>query len=182
MIRVPVPDFLVDTPVGGELVRRIVSNDFKLWPSSDIDGEWLKPVPLSGLIKVERRLGRGLSAEDRICVGCGEPTRSKCSTCLRAHYCSSLCQRTDWRRHREICRIAEPIVSQKLAVAMPDYQCFWTYQDWLAKQCTNEERLGTVILSREYFIDMFGEDHAKRTCVTLALSGRPQCLIVRVFH
>ena len=36
---------------------------------------------------------------------CGAPIRVKCSRCLSRYYCSSHCQRADWKNgHREACR------------------------------------------------------------------------------
>jgi hypothetical protein len=38
-----------------------------------------------------------------ICV-CGKPAEFDCSRCGRQGYCSSECQRTDWKDHRENCK------------------------------------------------------------------------------
>lgn len=49
------------------------------------------------------------------CVNCGEQCERllKCSSCKAARYCSKVCQKSDWKRHKGICRIASNICTKK---------------------------------------------------------------------
>lgn len=49
------------------------------------------------------------------CVNCGMQFERlfKCSSCKAARYCSGVCQKSDWRRHKGICRIASNICTKK---------------------------------------------------------------------
>lgn len=42
----------------------------------------------------------------KICVNCGTKSENmkKCSQCKSARYCSSECQRADWKKHKKICK------------------------------------------------------------------------------
>ena len=39
----------------------------------------------------------------RACNVCGEPARKICSRCRCRHYCAEICQRKDWRSHKQYC-------------------------------------------------------------------------------
>lgn len=46
------------------------------------------------------------------CLQCGTPTNFVCTGCHAVHYCSDLCQRTHWPRHRADCeRVQERTAS-----------------------------------------------------------------------
>ena len=49
------------------------------------------------------------------CVNCGKQCERlfKCSSCKAAMYCSRVCQKSDWGRHKGICRIASNICTKK---------------------------------------------------------------------
>ena len=49
------------------------------------------------------------------CVNCGMQFELlfKCSSCKAAMYCSRVCQKSDWGRHKGICRIASNICTKK---------------------------------------------------------------------
>ena len=179
---VAVPPCLVDTTCGWQLVNRTLTQDFKVWTLAAVSEEWQKPMPLNGLLKIERKLGLQPPAEERVCVRCKTGSSLKCSVCLRTHYCSFSCQKDDWPSHRSTCSKPELRITSSLAVAMPDYQCFFTYQNWVPITPKKDSNLSVVVLARKTFIDMFGTDNEQRTCLSLAIFGRPQCLLLRVFH
>jgi len=179
---VAVPPRLVDTTCGWQLVNRILKQDFKVWTLADVSKAWQKPVPLNGLLKIERTLGLQPPAEERVCVRCKTASRLKCSVCLRTHYCSFSCQKADWPSHRSTCSKPKLQLMSNLAVAMPDYQCFFSYQNWVPNTPRDGGNLGVVVMARQDFIDTFGSDNEQRTCLSLATFGRPQCLILRIFR
>ena len=37
------------------------------------------------------------------CSWCHQLTETKCSACKEAHYCSRKCQKSDWKKHKQIC-------------------------------------------------------------------------------
>ena len=39
----------------------------------------------------------------KICQCCYEPATSKCAKCCYTRYCSSGCQKSDWRHHKKVC-------------------------------------------------------------------------------
>ncbi|KAJ7476134.1 hypothetical protein FB451DRAFT_1245920 [Mycena latifolia] len=46
----------------------------------------------------------------RRCAGCGKgelPTRSICSRCRNACYCSPVCQKAHWKEHKQYCQSPE---------------------------------------------------------------------------
>lgn len=45
------------------------------------------------------------------CLQCGTPTNSVCTGCYAVHYCSELCQRTNWPRHRIDCERVQELTA-----------------------------------------------------------------------
>ena len=162
--------------MGSEMCIR----DRNMWKRSDLEAEWLRTEPLSGLLRVERLLGRQ-PLPDRVCAVCSSHTRTKCSVCMQTYYCSSTCQRAHWSQHRDSCRVPLLTTERHLAIAVPEYRCFWAYKDWLSTQSTSENDLGFCIMNRDDFKATFGSASMLRTCLTLAFTGRPACLVIAVF-
>ena len=52
--------------------------------------------------------------------------------------------------------------------------------DALARRANSEEDVGICIMSLETFSEMFGEKMRLRTCVNLAINGKPSELLVKV--
>jgi hypothetical protein len=48
------------------------------------------------------------------CVLCESLAKKKCSRCLVARYCTSVCQRKDWARHKQSCPVSSNIQAGKL--------------------------------------------------------------------
>ena len=71
-------------------------------------------------------------------------------------------------------------VEQRDAVAVPDYQCFNLYRK---HACQAEDdvhgRPHVAVLSEEQFIRDYGIDMLKRTCLTLAATGKPFLLFMK---
>jgi len=38
------------------------------------------------------------------CSVCGKPTNKNCSVCKAIYYCSAVCQKEDWKRHKTECK------------------------------------------------------------------------------
>jgi hypothetical protein len=81
------------------------------------------PFPTSSLVDLTSSVRRRLAATSHgsagvgteragppfpevVCAGCAQPGRQKllvCSTCKIVRYCSSTCQKADWKRHKLVC-------------------------------------------------------------------------------
>ena len=107
---------------------------------------------------------------------CQAVSHRKCSHCLATHYCSRECQSLHWIDHKHHCKQPVPRVERHVVVALPDYDCFWNYENWLRRQ-NSEGLLGVVILDRSTFTQQFGEDAMRRTILNLAFHGRPTCYV-----
>ena len=178
---VEVPPCIVSTPGGQQLAKRMMTETWEYLTANDIDDVWRKPIPLSGLLRVERSLGEQ-PQPPRKCAKCGAATKSKCSKCLQVYYCSAICQHAHWSEHRLQCKVPQPAVDRHVAIAVPDFSCFWAYQKWLQKQTTKIEDPGIMIISRKAFKDMFGCENIQRTCSEMAFRGKPACLVISVFN
>lgn len=42
---------------------------------------------------------------DSLCAMCNTPTTNTCSTCKGTHYCSKICQKSDWPLHKLCCKV-----------------------------------------------------------------------------
>lgn len=68
---------------------------------------WFKMAADGGLcIRVEDCKDIAFDVNDHGCFACGRDDLKlkKCGQCLGAFYCSSSCQKADWKNHRVICR------------------------------------------------------------------------------
>jgi hypothetical protein len=94
-----------------------------LGPMTNIGAEWLRQVAAgnpcpANLLQVDehgkyvgaRIDGKVMAHEelghlhrDRRCQVCRTPTSQLCSQCSITYYCSVVCQRADWRTHRQTC-------------------------------------------------------------------------------
>ncbi|XP_062917611.1 deformed epidermal autoregulatory factor 1 homolog [Mobula hypostoma] len=45
----------------------------------------------------------------RTCVNCGREAMNECTGCHKVHYCSTFCQRKDWKDHQHVCGQAEDV-------------------------------------------------------------------------
>ena len=180
-IVVQVPPCIVNTPAGHQLPMRVLTENWSYYTRNDLDAAWSRPVSLSGLMRLERRLGRR-PEPNHACAVCNAPTRTKCSHCLQVYYCSVNCQREHWSLHRDECQIPEATVERHVGIAVPDYCCFWAYQQWLERQTLTEGDPGICIMSLEMFQEQFGYENLRRSCISLALTGRPACLVINCFQ
>jgi hypothetical protein len=46
------------------------------------------------------------------CPGCYQISTNRCSACQKEPYCSSVCQKTDWKDHKKICKILKRLSNQ----------------------------------------------------------------------
>ena len=163
------------TPLGEQLAERMLSWDFALWKELDIQRQGPKlmgDLPGSYVQAVERKMGIAVAPE-RVCVLCGTPTKKKC--------CSSTCQNWDWSIHKETCFPPEPHFKHYESLALPDYSCFRQYQRWAMRQDNPGVDIGYSLVSREDYIDQFGAKELERTCLTLAMTGRPTYRLLSLF-
>uniref|UniRef100_A0A7S1I5P6 MYND-type domain-containing protein n=1 Tax=Eutreptiella gymnastica TaxID=73025 RepID=A0A7S1I5P6_9EUGL len=43
------------------------------------------------------------------CAACGAKATLRCSQCKGPYYCSTTCQKTDWKAHKRVCQVPEPV-------------------------------------------------------------------------
>ena len=67
-------------------------------------------------MKKNEFFSQSLALMDRIvCHNCKIPTKTKwCDACKSVKYCSKECQREHWPKHKNFCKITDPIVSEKV--------------------------------------------------------------------
>ena len=171
-----VPPCLAGTPAGTLLAERMLAKDFKIITDEDIGEHLLKAMPPGQFHKMEQRLGLR-EAPEKVCSLCNAPrARSKCTGCLRVYYCSVTCQTNHWKEHKPKCRAPQRIASEHNCVAVPDYQCFHEYTTFYSGvACT----VGIMILNRDTFEAEFGDTALYRTCLSLALDGKPALMLLK---
>ena len=178
-VTVSVPPCIHGTPMAGKLVERLLENKWEFHLHSDIDPALCVPLPKVGVRKMGRRMG--LRSEPvRKCWACEAPCRTKCQRCLEAYYCSRACQKLQWKTHEGNCKEPTPAIKSDVCVAVPDYQCFFQYQQ--AYIAENDGTLVSImIMSRGNFDAMFGSRSHLRTIANLALFGKPLLLAAKTF-
>ena len=179
----PMPPWMVGTPLGNRLAQRVLSNDWARVEDADVDDLHKTPVPTAGLQKVDRLLfpaHDSPAAQRRLCVECGAATSTKCSICLGVYYCSRACQESGWRVHKWQFAPYQAGTELHLAVALPDFAVSWRYEAWLHSAPPVPGTVLLAILARDDFADMFGEQNLKRTFLHMAMHGKPACLMVRI--
>ena len=71
-------------------------------------------------------------------------------------------------------------VEQRDAIAVPDYQCFQLYRK---HACEAEDYVyggpHIAVLPEDQFIRNYGVERLKRTCLTLAETGKPSLLFIK---
>lgn len=179
---IQIPPCIADSPVGEKLVDRIMSDAWSFHTASEVQqvrASALEPTSTNGMLKHERTLG--LREEPvHICAHCGNRGLMKCSQCLLVYYCTTRCQKRNWKHHKKTCTPLELTLQEHFAIAVPDFKCFYHYKDALEKRNSDEDVLGICILSLEKFTEMFGGEGVFRTCVDLALYGKPSMMIINV--
>ncbi|XP_061856594.1 deformed epidermal autoregulatory factor 1 homolog isoform X1 [Colius striatus] len=54
------------------------------------------------------------------CVNCGREATNECTGCHKVNYCSTFCQRKDWKDHQHICGQSATVTVQAQEVHVPD--------------------------------------------------------------
>ncbi|KAI1232661.1 hypothetical protein IHE44_0006494 [Lamprotornis superbus] len=54
------------------------------------------------------------------CVNCGREATNECTGCHKVNYCSTFCQRKDWKDHQHICGQSATVTVQGDEVHVPD--------------------------------------------------------------
>jgi hypothetical protein len=85
------------------------------------------------------------------CLGCITNAKSSCSGCEREQYCSSTCQKLDWKIHKSMC----PILKKLLKKLQPFHEAYRIINEILATKKGNDIRVLEHLLS--YAEYQFGE-------------------------
>jgi hypothetical protein len=73
---------------------------------------------LQGITQIQTKIEKNFKYIERIIMstcarhGCLKEGVSRCSICLREPYCSSDCQKGDWKMHKSICKILKKLSHQ----------------------------------------------------------------------
>ncbi|CAN0428366.1 unnamed protein product [Lampetra fluviatilis] len=51
----------------------------------------------------QARLQAEAERAEQMCVNCGREAMNECTGCHKVHYCSTFCQRKDWKEHQHVC-------------------------------------------------------------------------------
>ena len=157
-----------------------MTDDWTFHRKNEINERWTVPTPAKGLMKCERLLGTRANPY-RVCGFCeSADARNKCNKCLLTYYCNKECQRSHWLQHKVDCTEHASTVEEQVAIAVIDYSCFWVYQGALLKHSLEGQR-GICILCASNFIEQYGEDENKRTCMELALHGRQALILMKAY-
>ncbi|XP_042763258.1 deformed epidermal autoregulatory factor 1 homolog isoform X2 [Panthera leo] len=63
---------------------------------------------------------RGRSSPRQSCVNCGREALSECTGCHKVNYCSTFCQRKDWKDHQHVCGQSAAVTVQADEVHVTD--------------------------------------------------------------
>ena len=174
-----VPPFVVGTDVGDQLARRIITNDWHFRRWCDL-GDHLRPdTPPESLKKIQRKLWKKANPPVYSCVVCATPTKTSCKVCREVYYCGHECQKKHWKEHKGSCKSPALICDVHHAIAVPDYQCFWQYQNALP---VSTDHVGLMIMTRVNFENMFGVEATQNTVRDLAILGKPAVYMAKGYN
>ena len=179
-INMPVPPCLVGTVAGTQLASRMLLDTWIFQLKGEIDPDWLVPTPHDTMQAMQRQLRKDKEKPSRKCVVCQTATSIKCQGCKEVYYCTTDCQKADWKQHKKKCKMPPLTIEEHVSIAVPDYPCFW-HCEFALIAVSSHDRVGITIMSRDRFAEMFGDDAAKRTLTTLALTGMPFLYLTKVF-
>ena len=179
-IHVMVPHCLVGTDAGNKLADRILHDRWMFTRKIELAAEWLVPTPINTVYAMQRMIRKATVQPSRKCETCQTATTIKCQGCKGVYYCIFDCQKANWKKHKKKCKMAPLTIEEHVSIAAPDFQCFWQYQHALIS-VGSHERLGIVVMSRERFAAMFGNNAIRCTLNRLAVIGKPCLYMTRVF-
>ena len=172
------PRCLATSPLGEKLIARMVEADWKMVTPDDVPP--IEPLSTHSLMQEERRLGLR-SPKSANCGMCRQPaTKYKCTGCWLVYYCDGSCQRLHWRQHKMECVPPTCQVEERDAIAVPDYHCFQLYRKHVS--AAEDYEYGwphIVVLPEDQFIEKFGSKELQRTCLMLAIEGRPSLVFAK---
>ena len=103
-------------------------------------------------------------------------------TCWTTYYCGTHCQRDHWKEHKRHCTAPVRQTVEHVAIAVPDYQCFLKYQQYVSQRPDPDGvSIGICVLSQSYFLERFGQKQLLRTCMNLAKHGKPGVILIKVY-
>ena len=179
-ITVSLPECLLGTQLGEQLVSRILHDSWEFEDGTGIDQSWFTQTPPDTMRDVQRRLRKETVKGSRKCETCGKTTSIKCQGCKEVYYCDEECQKANWKKHKKKCTMPPLSIQEHVLIAVPDYECFWQYQKALIA-VNSPEHLGISVMSRERFKEMFGDDATLVTIMSLAATGKPWPHVIRAF-
>ena len=171
---IPIPPF-VRGAMAQALADRMINMDWNYWDPAQILS--LPPVEHEFIATQQKNLGiKRTAVQDKSCELCSAVSTAttgaayrKCGQCLVTYYCTPECQRLDWPMHKGLCKPPPHKVLNEYAVAVPDYAVCHQYQ----RESPGHDGLPIIVISRQKFQEIFGDDTMIRTILQLAVSGPP---------
>lgn len=164
-------------PLTERLLQRIMEQDWVIFRKSEIPDHPEFVLRDEQLLQIQRQAFKmkRSNADDKKCAACGIEGVQKCSICLQTYYCSRQCQQTDWKQHKKACVAPKPKITANIYLAMPEYDCFMEYQNWLVAKCKKdgEEQVPLMISNRNTFEEQQGKGAGMQTILHLIQHGKP---------
>ena len=108
-------------------------------------------------------------------IGCMDPGKMICSRCKWAGYCSKVCQKAHWKRHKGFCIAATP--SESLTVVMVEGKEFWTAEILESSlEALLQLRLSMIVKSKSKLTD----HRSQCACASCHGDDRRSDLMLRV--
>ena len=181
-IRMQVPPCLGQTVAAERICSRVMLKDWVVITTAEIPEEWRAPVGDSYLLAVQNIMGIKKGSEGefrRLCVVCATDTDQRC-LCLTHHFCSMQCLKHAWPAHKNECRTGtKPKMQASAVVTLPEYSVCIAYQKWLNTQ-SSEDCVGIIVEDRNDWVKTYGSEAMYRTCLSLALKGKPSPIFTRI--
>ncbi len=164
-----------------EIARRMVQEDWQYWLSEELPMDEYEEPSVDFVLAQQKLLGiKRTHVDCPVCASCGVTgTRLvKCGKCLVTYYCNGVCQQAHWQEHKSECVAPSPKVQCQYAVALPDYAVTRGY----VEACKSRAAMPILIVSRECFEEVFGQQEHLKTLVELAYTGRPHPYMLNVTY
>ncbi|NXH20557.1 DEAF1 factor, partial [Bucco capensis] len=68
----------------------------------------------------QAKLQADVERKEQSCVNCGREATNECTGCHKVNYCSTFCQRKDWKDHQHICGQSTTVTVQASEVHVPE--------------------------------------------------------------
>ena len=85
-----------------------------------------------------------LNRENKLCALCQLPSALFCSKCRVTPYCSGLCQKSSWPRHKKVCKLNDPTPSADCVTVVEGNEDFDRLYSYIVISGANKEAKNTL--------------------------------------